>query len=247
MARINVEDSLFTDARYEILAEKYGRYAATGMIVHAWKMAQKYFLSEQKLIPVELWELSKLQPIEECGLAEKRPDGIYVKGSHDQFEWLKNKQLAGQKSAMIRAQRKSTHPQQDSTGVEHTGNRNEPLTLTLTPTLTLNSNVSQKRAKARSGTTKSDENIGSEVWDAYATAMLEVYGYKPPRNAKTNSQCKKFIEYVGKDLAIKIASIYPYTKDQFHAKSFHSLDVMLCDHAKLCLAYQQKFGNTESG
>lgn len=247
MARINVEGCLFTDARYEILADKYGRYTATGMMVHAWKIAQKYFLDDQRLVPINIWELAKLQPVEECGLAERRPDGIYVKGSHDQFEWLKQKRLAGQKSGEIRRERRvmvlndrSTKTNDRSTVVEHPLNENEPLTLTPTQALTQNTNTVTAHAPHATVPKQKVQSLGSRVWDAYSVSMLKVYGTTPPKNEKTGSQCKKFASYVGEVCAESIASMYPYSKDPWHLKCAHSLNVMLDDHAKLAMAYNQR-------
>ena len=101
MARINIEDSIFKDTRFFDLSLKLGsKRTALGALVEAFILAQQYFLkSSDHLIPLEKWKEQKISDeLIEVGLAEMVDDGIYVKGSKEQFGWLKQKSEAGKKN-----------------------------------------------------------------------------------------------------------------------------------------------------
>jgi hypothetical protein len=99
MARINIEDSIFTDPKYLNLLIKVGdQYKALGLIVTAFKLAQTHWLKTQS-IPAENWP-KDLDILIDCGLAEKLEAGsIYVKGSKEQFNWLVQKSEAGKSNS----------------------------------------------------------------------------------------------------------------------------------------------------
>lgn len=106
MARINIEDSLFSDGRFIILEKMVGEEMAIGKLVVAWKTAQSYWLQDQ-LIPHRFWELLKLDELLEVGFAEKRDDGVYMCGTEEHFDWIKQKQEAGRKSGQTRRDKKN--------------------------------------------------------------------------------------------------------------------------------------------
>lgn len=101
MARINIEESLFKDVRFDDLKMKLGSVdTALGAMVRAWSLAQKWYLKEEtsRLIPITEWRKQRISDfIIEVGLAEVRNDGIYVSGSESQFAWLLQRQSAGKK------------------------------------------------------------------------------------------------------------------------------------------------------
>lgn len=90
MARINVDDDLFTDPRFIELAIKLGdRELAIGIVINAWQLAQRYWVPDKKLIPIKIFDkLRASKIILDCGLATRKRGGIYLQGSSDQFAWL---------------------------------------------------------------------------------------------------------------------------------------------------------------
>lgn len=88
MARINLEDKLFNDGRFQSLEAKHGKIIALGVMVLAFKMAQTYWLKDKQLIPESEFLFNPIfQDLLNVGLAEKRDGGIYIRGSDEQFEW----------------------------------------------------------------------------------------------------------------------------------------------------------------
>lgn len=134
MARINIEDSLFKDGSFIDLAIKLqSKTMALGAVMEAFMIAQKWYLDESngRLIPVDQWaKFAHGAAIMECGLAEAREGGIYVRGSDEQFRWLVQRIDAGRKGGLAKSNKKdlSLAVAKRSLAVA------KPLTLTLTHT-----------------------------------------------------------------------------------------------------------------
>ena len=138
MARINVEDDLFTDPRFlELVTLLKNRAEALGSLIFAWRVAQKNY-KDGGLISKEDWKKQKLNSkIIEVGLAVETENGIYLCGSNDQFAWLNQKSNAGKKSGESRRKNpqprgpyKKTKISTDVNGIERTStesNGAEPL------------------------------------------------------------------------------------------------------------------------
>lgn len=89
MARLSFEDKLEGDFRFIELCIRVGnRFLARGYYWEAAKLAQKNWIPDRKLIPKEAWVSAGLPTaLIDVGLAEDRPDGIYLKGSEEHFAW----------------------------------------------------------------------------------------------------------------------------------------------------------------
>lgn len=91
MPRINVEDSLWADPRFQEFMIKIGnRHTAKGMVLELWSLTQKHWLTSRgQGIPKPVWKAFGLSDlIVECGLARENGDFFYAIGSKDQFAWL---------------------------------------------------------------------------------------------------------------------------------------------------------------
>lgn len=127
MARINIEDSIMEKAGFQKLMIKMGdRHKAMGVVWDLWRLAQEHWFPNKKPIPLAAFEEADLP---EClfdksiGLAERRSDGIYAKGSEEQFAWLFQVAEAGKKSAQARklkfgTSKPKTNPSEGRTTVE---------------------------------------------------------------------------------------------------------------------------------
>jgi len=127
MARINVELNLWADHRFEYLCELEGnKFIALGKLVHAFKLAQNYWIRDKQLIPKKIWKFSGIgQNLLIAELAIEKENGVYVCGSEEQFDWLLKCSNAGKKSAEIRKNNKLS-----LTPLEQPSN---PLATTLVP------------------------------------------------------------------------------------------------------------------
>ena len=149
LARINVEDSLFKDNRFFKLAQKIGGLdAALGAIVRAWSLAQKWYLTPERMIPMSEWrdqEISDL--IIDVGLAEKIGEKIRIKGADQQFAWLLQRSDAGKTGGINSgvARREIIKESAKRSQAEPSGAK--PLTLSPSPSLSLTHSLTQKKIK----------------------------------------------------------------------------------------------------
>lgn len=206
MARINIEDKLFTDARFIALCNKVPRREAIGMIVDAWYLAQRYWLTDQKYIPDEEFKMAGLEPLVDCLFAKKMDNGYYIRGSEEQFDWLKVKQLAGKKSAEIRKNKfGSAQPQKgvkSRTDVEQCSANvelaTEPLTLTLTHTLNTNTKyIRANKTCANKGEIADEKQTMADeivtMWNKDLSGVLpKVMRLTTKRRTTLNAQIKKY-------------------------------------------------------
>lgn len=101
MARINVEDSIWSDPRFLKLCVKLGdQFKAVGMMVMAWRLAQEFWCPSKSLIPKKRWLESELPDLLfDCGLAEIEDGAVYVRGTEENFEWYFERLEAARKGA----------------------------------------------------------------------------------------------------------------------------------------------------
>ena len=143
MARINIEDSLYkTDEYAQLLIITKSKWTAIGMLVCAWTLAQNFYLKQENegCIPFDEWEKSKLDILIDVGFAVKKEKGVYLRGSEEQFAWLKQRSTAGKiskKSDVTTVNDRPTTVNDRPTTV----NGSDPLPLTLTLTHSLKNNI----------------------------------------------------------------------------------------------------------
>jgi hypothetical protein len=102
VARINIEDKIYRDERFHRLSAFEGKYKALGLCVTAWDLAHRWYLKHpEHLIPLAEWDASEeLRLLEKYGLAERHENGIYVKGSKDECDYLTKRSDAGRKGGL---------------------------------------------------------------------------------------------------------------------------------------------------
>lgn len=103
MARINIEDSIYRDERFHRLSVlEGGKAKALGLCVIAWDLAHRWFLKHPEgLVPIHAWESeADLYLLEKYNLAERRENGIYVKGTKDKCEYLTERRENGKKGGL---------------------------------------------------------------------------------------------------------------------------------------------------
>lgn len=139
MARINIEDSLFTDSRWLNLVIMVGcQYKALGYLTKAWILAQRHWI-EYGSIPSKAWP-KEFDVLIDAEFADPNADGsVYIKGSTKAFAWLLQRSKAGKtvtpkrldqlSDARLRKQEK--HTERALNGTERKLNGSEPLVLVL--------------------------------------------------------------------------------------------------------------------
>lgn len=146
MARINIEDKLFLDPRFEILKKLLGSEAlAIGTVVQFWRCMQNLF-KEDRQLSEEIF--TNLFPVEliKSGLAMRVDNGfIRAAGDEEHFSWLKERveagKVGGRHSGITRRSKNNNlteaNAKQNEANVKQTQANAKPLTLTPPLTLTL--------------------------------------------------------------------------------------------------------------
>jgi len=198
MARINIEDKLWSDPRFEFLLLKTGNeFVAIGMVVKAFRVAQKYWLKDQGLIPQNIWDAFGLSVLVDCDLAEVVDGYIYVRGVAEQNDWLLKKQAAGKKSAESRLAQFGSNqpkkPEQCSSSVPNTSRTVfdplEPPTPTPTPNLNSLMSVSTDPPVQKCATEKG--KLIFDLWNTHCGNLSKARGFSKKRATSANARIKE--------------------------------------------------------
>lgn len=103
MARINIDDSLFSYPPFKRLRKKVGdEDLAVGMTYRLWRLAQIYWGNGEFLIPLEELQAEGLEVMLEIGMAVQRETGIYAKGSKEAYSWILERKDTAKKGGEAR-------------------------------------------------------------------------------------------------------------------------------------------------
>ena len=248
MARINIENSLWTRGEWLDLVAKAGSAdTAIGSLVRVWIVSQRYWFPKRMPIPAAVWKRERLNDaVIECGLAENREDGIYVRGSEEQFAWLFEAQIAGQKSGEARKKKAAAKPrakqskvgQPRLTNLEPRLTEGEPRSTSLL--LSLNSSLSSHDSNSLdslSGVASlaPDEPLSAitKTWRAYKTAYAQRYGQQPAWGPKAAGQLKEFCKQIPETDAPSVAEFYVRHPKTIYIESMSSIGLMVRDATAL--------------
>lgn len=258
MARTNFEDDIYTHEGFPaLLMSVKNIYLVKGYLVHAWELAQKYWL-EHHAVPFERWP-EELKPLIETGFAriEERPDGafVYVAGSRERFAFLDARSEAGKKggeaSAKARKPREKKPKASKSKQATATDSKiqqvhtNEPsgsLSLSGSESLSLSGSESGSGSEDRgaagnlpSGPAKPNlpsKDLNAEAWAAYADEYEKKYRVTPVRNRTINGQVANLVQRLGAD-APAVARFYVQHPKKFYAERLHPFGACLADAESL--------------
>lgn len=182
MARINIETDLFNDNRFLYIIEKIGQIKAIGYYVLLAKIAQKYYVNDQLIPEIEIKILNlpdvffETEIIRTAANENEHNKKEYEFYNNSQFDWLKQKKIAGQKSGAARRKKVVNNKKHVNENERRSteSNGGEPLTLTLTHTLTHN-NICKKQIYSEV-ITFLNETTGSRI-DPNGTSHRKIIDY----------------------------------------------------------------------
>lgn len=250
MARYNVDDDWYVDVlkrrkhliRLVASKPRDDEAMADGLASRAWRLAQEFWKDERKKIPLELFEREGLMVLLDCDLAVLEEDGVYVRGTRDRHEWIRQKaeagRVGGRRSAESRRaatgsavphgasnlpkQNRSSASAGASAGASEVPKRlPKPLVPALAPALALSLPAAPER---RGPTTE-----GAQVWAAYSAAFVARYSQPPIRDAKANTACKALVKAVGLGPAVDLVKFYVGLNDSFYKNAAHPVGLALRD------------------
>lgn len=90
---IKIEERFWNDKRFKELTSSLGKDAAIGVCVRAWKLALSFYIPDETLIPLTVWNNEGLPyALIEYKFAELKPgDFVYVKGIKEHVKGIKTR------------------------------------------------------------------------------------------------------------------------------------------------------------
>lgn len=170
MAQVRIDESLIIDPRFKELVDKCmdatsnfltrleAEEIAIGKCWRAFHLAQKYWRDDRKLIPISVWKLGSCASfaslMEQCGFADLRPEGVYLSGSKEFFDWYLDKKEAGKLGGI-----NSGKVRKDRAAVQE--GSNEPVMLCSSSVL--------KEEESNKGQNKPEQFTAAQLLDAWNT------------------------------------------------------------------------------
>lgn len=238
MARINIEDSIHKDRRWaDLLLAVKDLDRAYGLLVRTWIVAQQWYLSPTKMIPLPEWKKQKIDnAILESGWAEIVDGFVRVCGADEQFAWLMQRSDAGKKGgrpskrALVESIEESSKRPLSSVKPPLTPVKPLTLPLSLSPPLSQDPSLKKKKEHGKNLTGGSKKQTPTAaVWDAYSEAYWLKYGVEATRNATVNAQLANFVARVGAEDAPEVARFYLTHHSAYYIAKQHSVGPMLSD------------------
>lgn len=210
MARINVEDDILRNPRFQALVRRLGgdTEKAIGRLVRFWWAAQRHWGQNRNLVPLEEFALGDFDGLVEVGLAEIRANGVYAKGAEKHFEWYEQRIAAaragGLKSASVRSEKYGTAlplharnaPKQNRSGASvpvreiAASTEANPNALTLTPV----PSPSQEEKYSPNGESQDSTVLARVPFQDFAKAWTDNCGVlSPKKNLKLTDERRRKI------------------------------------------------------
>lgn len=166
MARVNVEDSLFTDDVFiKLCAMLRSEIRAIGYWVKVARLAQSYWMNDQNLIPKEVYNWQKFpKQFIDSGMVRECENGFYLHGSGKNFAWIYAKVENGKKGGRptSNTQQVESKKKDESYDITETKATDNPPTLTPTPPPT-----KKKKKSSPKKITDSETEIAKQVIDYF--------------------------------------------------------------------------------
>lgn len=251
MARINVEDSLFRDNRFLKLTIKTGSVPlALGLLIQAWIVAQKFYLTDSQTIPLDHWKAQELSDLLiEVGLAEIVGDGVRMKGAEAQFGWLKHRAEAGRKGGQTKAKNKA-----ESKAKTSQAKSSKPKQTQASSSFSFSYSSSSSNSDSKYLSSKGEGTASTDVDGApsgglvkspiglfvanYVNAYQLRYGMtaRPPLSGKVQGQIKRFLSEVPLERACDMIQVYCQMQDKWFETKCHDFGTFIENQAKIALA-----------
>lgn len=257
-ARINIESDLFTRNEWTDLVIHFkDRAKALGELNWAWITAQQFWFPDRNPIPHDVWKLQRLNDaLIDCGFAEKREDGVYMKGSEAQFSWLFQKQESGRKggeaSAKKRAEQNTTDvisissdAQADSSAAQaplDDAQVDSSAVKQIQPSYSFSSSYSSseelnlKNLKANSRKRAPPPPGMGRFIATYATAWKARWKSRPDLRGKVQGQIKTFLADCPIDRACELIQVYCQMEEPFFVTKCHDFGTFLENIGKVNIA-----------
>lgn len=235
MARLNIEDKWWTDARRYALAERFdgNLFLADGVMIHFWLEAQKFWGNGRKKIPAFVFKkMTHSQLILDCELAIEQGGLVYVRGSRQWHEWYASRLATSAKGGKSRSNRvKQTPSKPEANGVANA----ESPTPSPAPVPTPSPALKNKELKAAVAGAPSPS---SQFIGAYVLAYRKRYGEKarPDIGGKVQGGIKRLLGGMPLERACEMIQVFLQMDDQWFLTKAHDFGTFEQNLTKVGLA-----------
>jgi hypothetical protein len=243
VARINIEDRLWGDIRFQNLMIKTGnRHTAKGMILELYTVAQQFWLpSKGQGIPRPAWDEFELpRELIECRLARDDGDFIYVIGSKEQFAWIEQASASGKAggkaSGEARRENKEESAKAPVPEAKGTLPETNPPSPSLPPSLPPSLFPTLPVSKGSELPSEIKSPIGFFI-GRYVLAYQKRYGAsaRPALGGKTQGEIKRFLEDTPMDRACALIATYCEMSDAWFITKGHDFTTFMSNLTKVGL------------
>lgn len=247
MARTNFHAEVYKEQSYQDLLLEVGcQYKTRGMLLVAWELAQKFWISH-KAVPLEKWP-TNLEPLLRHGFAkeETRENGrvIYVAGSADHCAFLEKQAKNGAKGGRSKSSKKLANLKQNQKNDENSEAKPKPNRSQKNPTEVSISNSGSNSVIPN--TTYSGDSLpaiaskpGKNSVALWMEAYHRKYGVRYALYPKKDTGMLVNLEknYSGQQLEVLFAA-YLAMKDALFESQKHPLSLFFRDLPKISMAAQ---------
>lgn len=200
MARVNIEESWWTDPRRFKLGEELGSLAmADGLVVQAWHLSQQFWGNGRKKIPMIIFQqIQNNQLLFRHKLALRQGGFVYVRGTSQFHEWYAQYKESGAKGGKSKANRLKRTPSE------------LPSERLPSPSPSPSPSYSYSNTTTRSARVKNEISSGKERDRAEREASAET----PMRNGPEIEKCSQ--EWIGtlSSMGVSRTEILPHENMQ---------------------------------
>lgn len=246
MARINIEESWWTDPRRKKFIKLLGsEELADGIAVGFWRQAQNYWTKGRRGIPEAIFkQIEASSKLIEAGLAYLRENEVFAAGSFEAFEWLEKKRISasngGKKSAEVRRKNGNIQPKTS----KQTRSTDEAKPSNVEPSSSFSSSFSSSLSSSNSirgsdfefSDKNSPPNISVETnlknektnnfIAFYCEEFKKTYGTNPTISGRDAGIAKRIASSIGTERAKKIITAYFAMRDTWFVKKRHDLPTL---------------------
>lgn len=249
MARLNIEETIWSDPRFLKLCIKLGdELRAIGAVVMAWRLAQKHWCPKKAAVPESEWRLSGLpDAVIEVGLAEFSGDGVKLKGVEDAFSWYFDAVEAGRKGGQASARSrkpkrplsKPEQPSSKSKRIEPSSSSSSSLSLSSSSSSeSIGENEKQNPASDEGDAKPEVVNPIGRFIGTYVKAYQGRYGEgaRPEIGGQVQGQIKKLLADTPLERACSLIQTYCQMEDPWFLTKAHDFGSFMANLNKVGLA-----------
>lgn len=235
MPRINIEEKWWSDPRRGRLAEKLGRRVADGLMLEAWRISQEF--NGNTFSWKIYFDEVEVQAMLSVGLAELHGENLYIKGSKEHHDWIKEQRrrasLGGQ------ATKRKNNSLQEAPATPTLG---PPLGQSLgppspSPSPSLEHTLKTPFLTEHDSLLPSVKNKVSFFVGRYVKAYQKKYGKtaRPDLRGKVQGQIRAFLKDVPLDRACSLIEVYLQMPDKWFETKCHDFSTFLENQNKIAL------------